>query len=69
MKEMGRDFCAPKKKDIEQWKVVEILYQKGITFHSCGCSGPGYRPTKLREVPEFLRTFTPKGTAQPRSNT
>lgn len=57
---MGLDFSAPKKKDKEHWKVVEILHQKGITFHSCGCSGPGYRPTKLRELPEFLSNYVPR---------
>jgi hypothetical protein len=52
---MGLDFKAPKRKDKEQWKVVEILYEHGITFYSCGCGGPGYRPTRLREVPAFLK--------------
>lgn len=51
---MGLDFKAPKQKDKEQWKVIEILYSKGIRYHSCGCEGPGYRPTRLKELPDFL---------------
>jgi hypothetical protein len=53
---MGLDFKAPQQKDIEQWKVLEILHEHGIHFHSCGCGGPGYRPTRLRELPEFLQS-------------
>lgn len=55
MKDMGYDFQAPKQNDLKQWKKVEILYQNGFTYHSCGCGGPGYRPAKLSEVEEFLR--------------
>ena len=54
MKEMGHDFKAPKQTDVKQWKKVEILYQHGFTYHSCGCGGPGYRPAQLNEVHEFL---------------
>ena len=54
MANMGHDFKAPKHSDIKQWKKVKILYQEGITYHSCGCGGPGYRPKSLREVNEFL---------------
>ncbi|MBW5466874.1 hypothetical protein GPJ61_03155 [Brevibacillus formosus] len=54
MKDMGYDFKAPKQTDVKQWKKVEILYEHGFTYHSCGCGGPGYRPTQLQEVNEFL---------------
>ncbi|MEO8609923.1 MAG: hypothetical protein ABI690_18665 [Chloroflexota bacterium] len=53
---MGLDFKAPKRGDVKQWKKVEILYQNGINFHSCGCNGPGYRPRRLDEVEHFLAT-------------
>jgi hypothetical protein len=56
-------FQAPKQTDIKQWKKVELLYQQGYAYHSCGCGGPGYRPSRLSEVPEFLeiqRTFENK---------
>jgi hypothetical protein len=54
---MGKDFKAPKQKNVEHWKVLEILYEHGITFHSCGCSGPGPRPTRLKELSEFLASI------------
>ncbi len=54
MHEMGLDFKAPRKKNRKQWKKVEVLHAAGITFGSCGCGGPGYRPRTMREVPEFL---------------
>jgi hypothetical protein len=55
MHNMGHDFQAPKQTDIKQWKKVELLYQNGYTYHSCGCGGPGYRPSRLQEVPVFWR--------------
>ncbi|KYG97048.1 hypothetical protein ABEW24_01950 [Paenibacillus jamilae] len=66
MHDMGHDFQAPKQTDIKQWKKVELLYQQGYAYHSCGCGGPGYRPSRLSKVPEFLenqRTFENKGEA------
>jgi len=52
---LGKDFKAPKQGDVEQWKKVQLLYQHGYTFHSCGCGGPGPRPEKLREVEAFVQ--------------
>src|ERR671931_2492524 len=54
MADMGRDFKAPKQINVKQWKKVEILYQHGFTYHSCGCCGPGLRPKELHEVEDFL---------------
>ena len=51
---MGMDFRSPKTEDFKQWKKVEILYQYGFTFHSCGC-GVGLRPAELKQVEEFLK--------------
>lgn len=42
--DMGLDFKSPTKDDIKAWKHISELYEAGITFHSCGCSGPGYIP-------------------------
>lgn len=44
MADMGLDFEAPPKKDVKKWEHMKNLYTGGITFHSCGCSGPGYIP-------------------------
>ena len=54
LQSMGPDFKAPKRNDIEQWQKVKLLADNGIYFHSCGCSGPGERPNRLRDVPSFL---------------
>ena len=50
MASMGLDFKAPPKKDVKAWKYVQNLYAVGITFHSCGCSGPGYIPKNKEEI-------------------
>ncbi len=44
MANMGLDFESPKKNDKKAWQHVENLYETGISFHSCGCTGPGYIP-------------------------
>ncbi|REK77040.1 hypothetical protein DX130_08535 [Paenibacillus paeoniae] len=54
MVNMGHDFKAPKQIDKNQWRKVKLLYDHGIAYHSCGCDGPGYRPTSMREVQDFL---------------
>jgi hypothetical protein len=59
MHDMGLDFKAPRKNDLEQWHKVKRLSDAGVTFHSCGCGGPGWRPQRLNEVAAFLeRTQT-----------
>jgi len=55
MHDMGLDFKAPKQTDVEQWKKVEALHGHGYTYHSCGCNGPGPRPSSLKDVPAFLK--------------
>lgn len=52
---MGHDFKALKQNDLKQWMKVELLYNNGFTYHSCGCGGPGYRPANLSEVEDFIR--------------
>lgn len=44
MADMGLDFESPKKDDLKAWAHIKSLYSVGITFHSCGCGGPGYIP-------------------------
>ena len=44
MANMGKDFEAPKKGDNKAWQHIKDLFVVGITWHSCGCSGPGYIP-------------------------
>jgi hypothetical protein len=47
---MGLDFKTPPRDDLKRWQLAEELWTIGETFHSCGCSGPGYRP---RDMPEY----------------
>lgn len=54
MAAMGKDFKSPKKDDLEAWLHLKDLYTVGITFHSCGCSGPGYIPRSAEELQKHL---------------
>jgi len=54
MANMGLDFKALTKKNIKAWVLLADLYSVGITFHSCGCSGPGYIPKDTESLISFL---------------
>ncbi|MFD2941117.1 hypothetical protein [Flavobacterium notoginsengisoli] len=54
MANMGLDFESPKKEDIKKWEHLKSLYSVGITFHSCGCSGPGYIPNSTEKLVEYF---------------
>jgi len=54
MVRMGLDFRPPPQRDAKRWKVLEELYAEGVTFRSCGCGGPGWRPQKAYELEAFL---------------
>ena len=64
MADMGHDFKAPKQTDVAQWKKVQLLFEAGFSFHSCGCCGPGYRPAELREVEAFIASQKPFSAAE-----
>jgi len=54
MASMGLDFESPKKDDVKKWEHLKSLYSVGITFHSCGCSGPGYIPNSKEKIIEYF---------------
>ncbi|AWK03397.1 hypothetical protein HYN56_03825 [Flavobacterium crocinum] len=54
MANMGLDFESPKKDDLKKWDHLKSLYSVGITFHSCGCSGPGYIPNSKEKLIEYF---------------
>jgi hypothetical protein len=54
MTNLGLDFKPPKWSAIEHWEVVEFLFRRGFAYHSCGCNGPGFRPSRWADVPAFL---------------
>jgi len=58
MADMGLDFTSPKKNDIKQWEHLKSLYTVGITFHSCGCSGPGYIPGSKDSLIAYFNSLT-----------
>lgn len=53
--DIGLDFAAPPNRDRTAWERLHLTYQVGFTFHSCGCSGPGYVPTQPAELVSVLR--------------
>ncbi|WP_299683286.1 hypothetical protein [uncultured Dokdonia sp.] len=57
MADMGLDFESPKKKDIKAWNHMAILYTVGITFHSCGCSGPGFIPNDTEQLKDHFESI------------
>lgn len=56
MTDMGLDFAPPPRCDLEHWEVVAYLFRHGFAYHSCGCGGPGPRPSRWADVPAFLRS-------------
>jgi hypothetical protein len=50
MLDVGKDFHAPRRADLRQWRKVGLLVERGLLFHSCGCSGPGPRPRTLADA-------------------
>lgn len=54
MANMGLDFKSPKKDDLKTWQHIKDLYSVGVTFHSCGCTGPGYIPANKEKLIEYL---------------
>jgi hypothetical protein len=54
MADMGLDFESPQMNDLKAWKYIETLFIVGITFHSCGCAGPGYIPRTQENLLKYL---------------
>lgn len=64
MVDMGLDFKAPPKNDIQQWQILHALYEHGFTFHGCGCYVGFNPPRTLREVPEWIEKHRSKSEAE-----
>lgn len=54
MADMGLDFESPKMNDLKSWNHIKNLFTAGVTFHSCGCTGPGYIPQNIEKLLNFL---------------
>ncbi|WP_205943491.1 hypothetical protein [Pedobacter polaris] len=57
MASMGLDFESPKKDDLKKWAHIKTLYSVGITFHSCGCTGPGYIPNTTEKLTAYFEAL------------
>jgi len=57
MADLGKDFKAPKKTAVKEWKIVEGLFRIGRCFHSCGCDGIGYIPQKPADYEQYLKNI------------
>lgn len=55
MANLGLDFRAPKKGKKKEWEIVKGMYEIGVNFHTCGCSGIGYIPKKERDYVKYLK--------------
>ena len=51
---LGIDFETPKRRDTEQWSLAQEMFEHGVTYHRRCCSGPGWRPRRLRDAADFL---------------
>ncbi len=50
MIDAGQDFKPPKRGNRNQWRKVALLFGNGVTFHTCGCRGPGDMPRTLADA-------------------
>lgn len=50
MIDAGQDLAVPRRRDAAGWKALSVVLKAGLTFHSCGCGGPGFRPRTPAEV-------------------
>lgn len=57
MADMGKDFKAPKKTALKEWKIIESLFKTGKCFHSCGCDGIGYIPENPKDYETYLNNI------------
>ncbi|WP_278351949.1 hypothetical protein [Chryseobacterium gleum] len=57
MADLGKDFKAPKKIAVKEWKIIESLFKTGKCFHSCGCDGIGYIPENPEDYEAYLNNM------------
>lgn len=57
MADLGKDFKAPKKTAVKEWKIIESLFKTGKCFHTCGCDGIGYIPKNPNDYEMYLKNI------------
>lgn len=55
MADLGKDFKAPKKSAVKEWKIIESLFKTGKCFRTCGCDGIGYIPKNPKDYEIYLK--------------
>ena len=55
MAAMGADFRAPRAGAVEEWQVIQLLYEHDFAFHGCGCYVGYAPPRKIRDLEAFFR--------------
>ena len=64
MARMGLDFRVPSRTDLEQWDIVEVLYEHGFAFRGCGCDVGYSPPSRKSELSEWLKIHSRKTKAE-----
>jgi len=54
MADMGLDFKPPPATSIRAWTRIRALLRVGFTWHTCGCSGPGFIPANATDYHAYL---------------
>jgi hypothetical protein len=60
----GYDVAIPRRTDKSAWRALEAMLRVGLTSHSCGCGGSGFRPRTSAEVWERRRVASRPGLAE-----
>jgi hypothetical protein len=60
MANLGRDLRLPAKTKKEQWQCIKYLYDNNYNIYSCGCSGIGFVPHKMKDAIELIEEFNAK---------
>ncbi len=54
MADLGLDFKPPRASAARAWARLRTMYRLDHTWHTCGCSGPGFIPTDATDYAEYL---------------
>jgi hypothetical protein len=54
MADLGLDFKPPPTADLRAWARIRGLLNVGLTWHTCGCSGPGFIPSNATDYNAYL---------------
>ena len=62
MVELSRKFKAPKKNNLEEWRVIEILVKAGFTYQTIyiGNGQLAEYPRKVKDTEAFIKAYQNK---------